>query len=150
MAVRIGYPSQEELRLLFDYRDGNLVSKTDVPRGRKKGDVVGAICGDGYRYVSIGKKKLLQHRLVWIWHYGSPPEFLDHINCDKADCRIENLRPISHRDNLLRSVKARSLPVGVYFHKQTGRYQAQYSRRYIGLYDTPEQAHQAYLEVLNG
>lgn len=145
--IKKTYPTQEELRLLFDYQEGNLISKADVPRGRRKGDVAGTICGDGYRYVSIKGKKYLHHRLVWIWHNGEAPPILDHINSDKADNRIENLRPLSHRENILRS-KIKELPPGVCVHKQTGRYQAQYGRKYLGLHDTPEQAHQAYLEEI--
>ena len=143
--IRKPYPTQGELRLLFDYQDGDLVSKTDVCRGRKKGDVVGTVAKDGYRYVTLNKGKFLHHRLVWIWHNGEVPLILDHINSNPSDNRIENLRELSHRENILRS-KVKDLPPGVCFHKMTGRYQAQYSRNYLGLYDTPEQAHNAYLK----
>lgn len=43
---------------------------------------------------------LCAHRLIWFLHYGKfPASILDHINRDKTDNRIENLREVSHSEN---------------------------------------------------
>ncbi len=63
---------------------------------------------DGYCVVNMridigaGEKKSIQcyvHRLVWLAFYG-PSYELDHINRDKSDNRIENLRAVTHSENL--------------------------------------------------
>ena len=67
------------------------------------------------------QKKYLTHRLVWLFHYGYFPENdIDHINRNKADNRLKNLREISHScnmqncDNLSNNV---SMVKGVSFNK---------------------------------
>lgn len=143
-------PSQETLRGLFSYQDGLLVARFDAPRGRRAGQIMGYVRKDGYRVVTINRQKFLNHRLVWAWHNGSCPAILDHINGIAGDDRIENLRLATPRQNSRYYWEGRrSLPLGVSFHKQCSRYQAQYHGRYLGLYDTPEQAHQAYLEAIS-
>ena len=47
-----------------------------------------------------GKHKILRyHHVVWVWHKGYWPTQLDHINGDKADNRIENLREVTMSEN---------------------------------------------------
>jgi len=84
-------PSQIELRDLFYYRDGDLYWREGTVGHRKDAK---AGCGDQYRSVGIGKNRFLLHRLIWTYHYGEiPMDFVvDHINRDKTDNRIENLR----------------------------------------------------------
>lgn len=51
----------------------------------------------------------MAHRLVWLWHYGSWPNGeLDHINGNKADNRLENLRDVSHGENLSNQRRAQT------------------------------------------
>jgi hypothetical protein len=54
----------------------------------------------GYYILSFQYKILLQHRVAWYFHYGEwPQRQIDHINRDKKDNRIENLREVGHREN---------------------------------------------------
>lgn len=58
---------------------------------------------NGYTYIStpLGKK-FLAHRLAWLLYYGDwPTGNIDHINRDRSDNRIENLRDVSQSVNLL-------------------------------------------------
>ena len=58
-----------------------------------------------YKRMSLrinGKIKFLKyHHLVWVWHKGYWPTQLDHINGDKSDNRIENLREVTMSENNL-------------------------------------------------
>ena len=53
-------------------------------------------------YVSVyipGLGPKLEHRVVWELAHGECPKYLDHINRDKTDNRLANLRPATHADN---------------------------------------------------
>lgn len=99
-------PSMEVLRAMFEYhKDGYFVRKTS--RGTQKaGSIVkGKIEKGGYRRLPINYDVFLFHRLVWMWHHGSEPKYLDHINNDRADNRIENLRPYDKKSNSRKQLK---------------------------------------------
>jgi hypothetical protein len=59
---------------LFEYKDGKLHWK--VSRGRQKaGSLAGATITDGYKQVSINKKRYLVHRIIFQMFHGYMPEF---------------------------------------------------------------------------
>lgn len=108
--------SPEELKMLIDYdpKSGSLTWKHREPEmGRFKfpnakgwnGRNAGKECftakdGKGYRHGRIMGNNLLYHRVLWAIHYGRFPEkYLDHINGDKTDNRIENLREVDQKTN---------------------------------------------------
>lgn len=85
--------------------------------------------------------------VVWYIHHGTWEIDLDHINRNPKDNRIENLRKVS-RSLQVQNTRARgALPKGVT--KNHRRYMAQTKRNqkrvYLGTYDTPEEAHKAYV-----
>lgn len=108
---------------------------------------------NGYRYGQIRGKMFYAHRLAWVLNTGEwPAEQIDHINGNKTDNRIENLRSASPQNN------ARNRPAnrtgnssgakGVTAIKSTGRWQAQIGdgaqTRYLGTFDSVTEAHEAY------
>ncbi len=110
--------------------------------------------GDGYKRIQLNGQRYLQHRLAWYIIYGEWVEMIDHINGDKMDNRIDNLRPANKKVNALNQERHRQGKLaGVRFHKaRTIRpYEAYTSRtkgkQYsLGYYDTEQEAHQVYLE----
>lgn len=91
---------------------------------------------DGRQYT------IRMHRAI----LGVPPGTeVDHINGDGLDNRRENLRPATRAENI-RNTKRRSRNTsgfkGVY--RLEGRWAASVARKYLGLYDSPEEAARAY------
>jgi hypothetical protein len=66
----------------------------------KPGDRAGCPQNRGYRWISIDRERCLEHRLAWLYAYGEHPAgYIDHINGDRTDNRIANLRPASKIEN---------------------------------------------------
>jgi len=97
------YPTQDRLKELFEYKDGQLIRKTRPSIRSFVGQIVGFPDADGYLKVSVDKRQYLVHRLVYLFHYGSLPKFLDHIDGNRKNNKIENLRPASKYQNVLNS-----------------------------------------------
>ena len=72
---------------------------------RVTGSVAGTISSQGYLVISnwsTSRSKSHQfrvHRIIWFLNYGEVPRMLDHINGNRSDNRIENLRPTTHSLN---------------------------------------------------
>lgn len=109
----------------------------------------------GYIVICIFGKKIYAHRLAYLLVTGNMPKAdIDHINGNKKDNRWINLRDVSRSINAQNkrpiqiNNKSAGL-LGVYLHKGTGRYCASIKKngvkKHIGLFDTPEQAHAAYV-----
>jgi len=89
-----------EIHELLEYRDGELYWKVDVGQRGKKGCRAGSLNkSPKYRVVRLKGKLYLEHRIVFAMHHGYFPEFIDHINEDKTDNRVENLRPATREEN---------------------------------------------------
>jgi hypothetical protein len=156
---------QKQINNLFDYVDGKLIHKVDGLRV-KSGSIAGWSNGNGYFRVCIDGKHLYVHRVIWCFHYGDPLNYLvDHIDGNKQNNRIENLRLSDKSKNGLNRRKARSDSstglLGVISgrsKKGTCTYQARVvidkKRFVIGNFETAEKAHHAYIlaknEILKG
>ena len=83
--------TQELLKEKFTYDGENLVWKK-TRASTKIGKKAGTTKAEGYRQIAIGKVCALEHRLVFMYVHGYMPNEIDHINGNRADNRIENLR----------------------------------------------------------
>lgn len=85
----------EELRATFDYHeDGYLIRKiTGEPCGQRANHTT------GYALVNVGGKLVYAHRIIYAINHGEMPGEVDHINGNREDNRIENLREVSRPEN---------------------------------------------------
>lgn len=58
-----------------------------------------SINSEGYKTGFILKHPVKAHRIAWIIKHGKPPLVIDHVNGDRSDNRIENLREVSSLEN---------------------------------------------------
>ena len=128
-------------------------AKSPSPR-MKDGSTAGTPNKSGYIRIKYSQKLYLAHRLAWYMYYGEMPDYdIDHINEDPSDNRISNLRLDINRENEHNKSKLRSDNTsgyrGVYWNKLEGKWCAsialQGKRIFLGYYNTPEEAHEAYL-----
>lgn len=102
--------------------------------------------------VQVQKKIYAAHRLIWKMTHGYEPTVIDHINGNKADNRLSNLRNVTHGLNLQMHRKTRSDSttgfLGVTYRADCNKYQAKLRRngvtQHLGTFTTPEAAHAAY------
>lgn len=96
----IPMPSRERLNSLFEYMpDGTLKRKLSAG-SRKCGTVEkGKREKSGYFRICVDSNHYLLHRIIWKLHYGDDPLFIDHVDGDRANSRIENLRAVNKSSN---------------------------------------------------
>lgn len=88
----------EQLRELFHYdpSTGKLTRKS----GPWKDTPVGNLSAVGYITVSVRNSRFYAHRIAWAIHHGEWPVLIDHINGNRSDNRIENLRNVTQYENM--------------------------------------------------
>jgi hypothetical protein len=134
--------------LIYDPTTGKLIWKPrpGCARNDRAGKVAGCLRPDGYLGVSIDRRPLLAHRVIWAMYHGKwPMSYLDHINRVRNDNRIENLREVTYSQNCQntkRSIRNTQGVKGVY--SNSGGYEARiYINKkliYLGFYKTKDEA----------
>lgn len=142
--------TQARLKELFTYSpEGCLVRLVSVTYNAKKGDRAGGLSG-GYRYVNVDGYLYAEHRLIFLYHHGYLPKYVDHEDRNKKNNKIKNLRDLTNSQNSINSNVIRSISGyrGVTYHPSIGKYSARlmkdYKNYYLGLYASPEDASAAY------
>lgn len=148
---------QARLHELLDYDTSTGVFRWKVGRrGRARaGSIAGSKHPKGYLRISIDCQDYLAHRLAWVFVHGDIDETLeiDHKNGIRDDNRVDNLRLVNDIQNSnnqqarLRGERRKML--GASYHKPSGKWISRVKvngkDKYLGLFDTPEEANQAYL-----
>lgn len=110
----------------------------------------------GYVRISVLAEKYGAHRLAWLYVYGHWPNGeIDHINGNRSDNRIVNLRDVSKTGNQHNIKRAKTTNqtgmLGVSLRKNRSVWVAQIQvdkkKKHLGYFDTAEQAHEAYLSA---
>lgn len=144
-------PAYDHLRdlLAYDPATGVFTWRVSTSNRVKIGDI--AECRDraGYVVIRIDGVLYRAHRLAWLYHYGiEPTVFIDHIDMDKSNNRIANLRLATKSQNQA-NTKARkdnALGVkGVYFDVKRNKYQVKIRRQHIGRFESLADAIAAYV-----
>ena len=76
------------------------VSRDGEVANTKTGNLLIGSTRNGYKRVQIGDKTYSVHRLVYETYVGPINGYIDHINGDRADNRVENLRDVSQTENV--------------------------------------------------
>ena len=105
--------TKNSLNKLFDYNDGEIYWKVRLSNRTKIGDKAGNPRTDGYLRISIGGKDYAVHRLIFLMHYGYLPKELDHIDNDKLNNKVENLREATRNENLYNRKTGKSNSSGI-------------------------------------
>lgn len=115
-----------------------------------KGVKAGYAESKGYIVIEVDGRAYKSHRLVWLYIYGTfPADQLDHINGDRSDNRLSNLRPASNLENCRsKSVykNSRSGIKGVHlrYGKWVARIRVEGRLKHLGCYNSLEEATAAY------
>jgi hypothetical protein len=87
--------TKELLDELFEYKDGSLYWKIKISKKIIIGNKAGSVNGNGYWRVRLNKKLYYAHRLIFSIHHGYIPKYIDHIDGNKLNNKIENLRKVT-------------------------------------------------------
>ena len=139
--------TQQRLKEVAVYKEGKFFRRTSIP-GFSKGSLIGTVGAKGYLVATIDGKTYKQHRLVWLYFNGSlPDDQIDHINQDRTDNRISNLRVVTNLENCRNKGKSKantSGVTGVYLDKRTNRWRAiiciKGKNKNLGFYSTRTEA----------
>jgi hypothetical protein len=137
----------------YDPLTGAFTWKVSRP-GCKAGSLAGSVGLHGYLTIRLGRKQIRAHRLAWFLAYGAwPTGEIDHINCNRLDNRLENLRVVDRAGNSQNRRSAHKDSshgfLGAAWNPQHKRWQAKIVankvRHHLGYFDTAEAAHEAYM-----
>lgn len=138
--------TQEQLKAAVEYdpETGVFIGKRGKPLGYKS--------AKGYLYISINDERFFAHRLAWLYVYGVMPDGpVDHIDHDKTNNRITNLREVGNKNNVRYRKGVAVKPIaakGVRYNPRYKTYEARITvdavRSTLGSFPTIDAAAHAY------
>ncbi len=147
--------TQEQVKELFEYKENSLYWKDPLFKTRKD-KPAGCTLNNGYRQISVKYKKYLEHRLIYLYHHGVLPKYVDHIDGNTLNNSIENLRECTHMQNHFNQKKHKNNTSGfkgVSFHVLSQKWRASvwinYKQYHLGLFDDIKDAHTACVNFRN-
>ena len=109
-------------------------------------------CPAGYNRIKCESKMISRHRIILYafteFDIYDATLIVDHIDGNKLNNSLENLRVVSHQENQHNQLHAK----GYYWNKSTNKWKAgiRHNRKtiYLGLFNTRYEARQAYLNAI--
>lgn len=147
--------TQDRLRqvLAYDPDTGLFTWLVTLNARGPKGRIAGSVHPDGYRRINIDGKGYPAHWLAYFYTNNEwPEEHLDHINGERSDNRIVNLRPCTRRQNQQNKILPKNKYAPGVMRFQNGKFGVNIQnsagvRIYLGRFNTPEEASAAYMEA---
>lgn len=138
--------------LSYDPETGVFTWKCDHTKKAKAGQRAGHINSRGYVIISLYRYPQRAHRVAWLLTHGAwPTEFVDHINRDCADNRLQNLRLADSAQNMHNMGLRKASPHGakgvqrsLSGKRYTAIIRAKGNPKYLGTFDTVDEAAHAY------
>lgn len=138
--------------LAYDPHSGVLTWRVRPKQSKVRvGQEAGCEAPDGYRVMKFAAKNYHVHRVAWFIHHGRwPADQLDHVNGNRGDNRLANLRECTGSENNQNRKAKKGTATGFLgVSKQAGnRYGADIMvdgrSQHLGRFDTPQAAAEAY------
>jgi len=137
--------TQKELKNILHYnpKNGVFIWSKKISKKINTGDIAGDVNKRGYCRIGIRGKKYASHILAWIYIYGEAPENdLDHIDHNKTNNKISNLRIVTPSENAMNQTMSKANKSGfngVVWNKKAGKWMVQIAfernQIYLGIYD---------------
>jgi len=138
--------TQEELKRRFSYDENTGMFTRLKKSGNFKANsiVLTKPHHTGYTYIKMTmddrvKRQFSLHRLAWLYVHGELPEFIDHVNHNRSDNRIDNLRSVTRvENNRNKSISKHNTSgvLGVSWHKRQEKWVAgikvDYKKKHLG------------------
>lgn len=148
--------SADQLREIINYDPESGMFTWRIPRRKiRVGEIAGGVGSYGYWYIRTHGKLYGSHILAWLYMTGEwPSEDIDHRDTDRSNNRWNNLREASRAENLRNARAHRDSKAqfkGICWNKQRSKWVAKicvnYKQINLGLFETPQEAHAAYVEA---
>ena len=141
------------VRKLFNYdpETGVFTWKSKTKPATQIGAIVGYVTKSGYRALGFNKKTYLAHRIAWLYFYGEFPKHqIDHINRNRDDnsiCNLRDVTPSQNSQNFIAVRKDKFIGVQKGRNKWYAKIMLNGKNIPLGSFATPEEAHAAYINA---
>tara|TARA_R110000803_G_scaffold16000_1_gene44037 strand:+ start:407 stop:886 length:480 start_codon:yes stop_codon:yes gene_type:complete len=135
------------------YRDGRIETMWIDKKGFEKWKLRTSNNNtNGYTQIYIGNKKFMKHRLIMYAYKGISDLFVDHLNGDRNDNRFDNLKYVTHQENMMNMDRVKNAK-NYYWNKSRNKWMSYITingkNKYLGCFEKEEDAKQSVIDAKN-